>query len=95
MMRWDQLLRCYDDVMRTTLSIDDDVLDEARALAERTKKPFRAIVNEALRKGLRVLEVPGTCRLYVTQPRPLALRPGMQIDNIQDLLAVLDGEGRG
>jgi hypothetical protein len=39
--------------------------------------------------------VPGTCRPYVTQPRPLALRPGMQIDNIQDLLAVLDGEGRG
>ncbi|NBU41344.1 MAG: DUF2191 domain-containing protein [Planctomycetia bacterium] len=70
--------------MRTTLSIDDDVLDEARALAERTQKPL-----------LRVLEVPGPCRPYVTQPRPLALRPGMQIDNIQDLLGVLDGEGRG
>jgi hypothetical protein len=81
--------------VRTTLSIDDDVLDEARALAERTQKPFRAIVNEALRQGLRVLEVPGPCRPHVTQPRPLSLRPGMQIDNIQDLLGVLDGEGRG
>jgi len=81
--------------MRTTLSIDDDVLDEARALAERIQKPFRAVVNEALRKGLRVLEVPGACRPYVTQSRPMALRVGMQIDNIQDLLAVLDGEGRG
>jgi hypothetical protein len=81
--------------MRTTLSIDDDVLDEARALAERTNKPFRAIVNEALRQGLRVLEVPARRRPYVTRPRPLTLRPGMQIDNIQELLSLLDGEGRG
>jgi hypothetical protein len=81
--------------MRTTLSIDDDVLDEARALAERTKKPFRAIVNEALRQGLRILAVPASRKPYVTQPRPLALKPGLQIDNIQDVLSLLDGEGRG
>jgi len=81
--------------MRTTLSIDDDVLDEARSLAERTKKPFRAIVNEALRQGLRVLEVPTRRKPYVTQPRPLSLRPGMQIDNVQELLSLLEGEGRG
>ncbi|MFM8413434.1 MAG: type II toxin-antitoxin system VapB family antitoxin [Planctomycetota bacterium] len=81
--------------MRTTLSIDDDVLDEARSLAERTKKPFRAIVNEALRQGLRILEEPALRKPYVTQPRPLALRPGLQIDNIQELLSLLDGEARG
>lgn len=81
--------------MRTTLSIDDDVLDEARCLAERTKKPFRAIVNEALRQGLRILEKPAPRKPYVTQPRPLALRPGLQLDNIQELLSLLDGEGRG
>ena len=38
--------------MRTTLNIDDDVLDRARAIAVRRKTPFREVVNEALRAGL-------------------------------------------
>lgn len=81
-------------IVRTTLSIDDDVLDAARALAARTKKPFRSIVNEALRMGLEVLGVPAPRKPYVTRPRPLSLRSGMQIDNVQELLSLLDGEGR-
>ncbi len=80
--------------MRTTLSIDNDVLDEARALAERTKKPFRSIVNEALRQGLRVIDVPQPQRSYVTEARPMGLRAGLQIDNVQEVLSLLDGEGR-
>ena len=79
--------------MRTTLSIDDDVLDEA--LATRAQKPFRAIVNEALRRGLKALAVPEPRKPYVTEPRPLALRSGIQIDNVQELLSLLDSEGRG
>jgi hypothetical protein len=51
MMRWHHLPRCYDDVMRTTLSIDDDVLDEARALAKRTQKPFRLAVLDGEGRG--------------------------------------------
>lgn len=80
--------------MRTTLSIDDDVLDEARSISERTKKPFRSVVNEALRQGLRILDAPQPQRPYVTEGRPLGLRAGLQIDNIQDVLSLLDGEGR-
>jgi hypothetical protein len=80
--------------MRTTLSIDDDVLDAARSLAARTNKPFRTIVNEALRKGLEIFGVTAPRAPYVTQPRPLSLRSGLQIDNVQDLLSLLDGEAR-
>ena len=80
--------------MRTTLSIDDDVLDEARALATRSQKPFRVIVNEALRRGLKALAVPEPRKPYVTEPRPLTLRSGIQIDNVQELLSLLDSEGR-
>ena len=80
--------------MRKTLSIDDDVLDEARALATRAQKPFRAIVNEALRRGLKALAVPEPRKPYVTEPRPLTLRSGIQIDNVQELLSLLDSEGR-
>jgi hypothetical protein len=74
--------------------MDDDVLDEARALAMRAQKPFRAIVNEALRRGLKALAVPEPRKPYVTEPRPLTLRSGIQIDNVQELLSLLDSEGR-
>lgn len=38
--------------MRTTLSIDEDVLDWARELARRADRPFRRIINDAVRQGL-------------------------------------------
>lgn len=42
--------------MRTTLTLDDDVAVKLRAAARR--RPFRVVVNEALRAGLAALERP-------------------------------------
>lgn len=39
--------------MRTTLSIDDDVLAAARAIAEREEEPLGVVVSDLLRKALR------------------------------------------
>jgi hypothetical protein len=39
--------------MRTTLSLDDDVAAKLRDLAHRRKRPFKEVVNEVLRRGLR------------------------------------------
>lgn len=38
--------------MRTTLSLDDGLLNEAKARAKRQKTSVGAVVNEALRVGL-------------------------------------------
>ena len=38
--------------MRTTITLDADVLDQARSIAGRLQVPFRQIINEALRAGL-------------------------------------------
>ena len=78
--------------MRTTLVIDDDVLDQARALASKKRLPFRTVVNEALRAGLSIAEAPARQKKYRTTPRPMGLRPGRNLDNIQDLLAQIEGE---
>jgi len=78
--------------MRTTLSIDDDVIERARAVAAKLRKPFRMIVNEALRAGLDSVEQPAKQRRYKTDPHSMALRPGRNIDNIQELLAQIEGE---
>ena len=78
--------------MRTTLTLDDDVLDRARAVAERLGTPFRHVINEALRAGLETVEKPAITRSYQTQPHQLGLKSGRNIDNIQELLAQLEGE---
>lgn len=44
--------------MRTTLTIDDEIAMSLRDLAHRSGRPFRQVVNEALRKGLHALENP-------------------------------------
>ena len=78
--------------MRTTLAIDDDVLDTARSVAERLHTPFRRVVNEALRAGLQGVEAPAMSRPYHTSPHQLGLRSGRSLDNIQELLAQIEGE---
>jgi hypothetical protein len=78
--------------MRTTLTIDDDVMDRARAVAERLHAPFRRVVNEALRAGLQVVEKPQGIHPYQTHPSKMGLKAGRSLDNIQELLAQIEGE---
>ena len=80
--------------MRTTLVIDDDVLDKAKMIAAKLRSPFRRVVNEALRAGLPVVESPARSRPYRTRPHKMGLKPGMNLDNIQELLAQIEGERR-
>lgn len=78
--------------MRTTLTIDDDVLEKARSTAERTRRPFRAVINEALRAGLSSIAVPAVTARYHTKPHKMGLKAGRNLDNIQELLAQTEGE---
>lgn len=49
----------YHHDMRTTLAIDDDVLDEARALADHQQRPLGEVVSTLLRQALtRPVETP-------------------------------------
>jgi hypothetical protein len=78
--------------MRTTLSIDDDVLEKAKAAAAKRRLPFRTVINEALRAGLRTMATPPDAVPYQTKPHKLGLKAGKNLDNIQDLLAQTEGE---
>ena len=78
--------------MRTTLSIDDDVLEKARATAEKRRLPFRTVVNEALRAGLSQMVMPPQAAPYQTKPHKLGLKAGRNLDNIQELLSQIGGE---
>ena len=79
--------------MRTTLTIDDDLLDKAKAVAAKISVPFRRVVNEALRTGLQMVEdTPPRTQPYRTHPHKMGLKAGRNLDNIQALLAQIEGE---
>ena len=78
--------------MRTTLTIDDVVLDKAKAVAAKLRAPFRHVVNEALRTGLQTVDDAARARPYRTRPHKMGLKAGRNLDNIQALLSQIEGE---
>ena len=78
--------------MRAMLTINDDVMERARAVAAKLRAPLKAVVNEALRAGLEHVERPAKRRPYKTEPHAMGLRSGRNIDNVQELLAQIEGE---
>jgi len=78
--------------MRTTLTLDEDVSQRVKELAAKNKKPFRVVINDALRKGLDQMEKPLKRHPYRTHPHKMGLREGYSLDNIQELLADVEGE---
>lgn len=78
--------------MRTTLTLDADVADLAQAAAKTTGRAFKDIINDALRSGLPELQKPTVLPPYRTQPRHMGLRPGISLDNVQELLSRIEGE---
>jgi hypothetical protein len=79
-------------VMRTTLTIDDDVLERARTLSAKLRTPFKTVINEALRTGLEIVERPAAQKPYKTKPHAMGLKAGRNLDNIQELLSQIEGE---
>ena len=78
--------------MRTTLTLDSDVAAKARKGAAKLGKPFKEVVNMALRAGLDSVLSPPAAKPFRTKPRPLGLGKGLSYDNISDLLALSEGE---
>ncbi len=78
--------------MRTTLTLDPDVAAKAKKGAARLRKPFKEIINAALRVGLDQILSPPIAKPYRTRPRPMGLRRGFSYDNISELIASVEGE---
>lgn len=78
--------------MRTTLTVDPDVAAKAKKSAAKLGKSVKDTINSALRIGLEALSKPAPANPYVTESRPMGLRPGYSYDNVSELLAVAEGE---
>ncbi|MFL5799416.1 MAG: DUF2191 domain-containing protein [Actinomycetota bacterium] len=74
---------------RTTLTIEDDVMSRLTAEARRSGKPFKTVVNEALRRGLDGR--PTQRERFRVVPRDLGLRPDFDLDDINGLIERIEG----
>lgn len=82
-------------MMRTTLTLDDDVAARLQRVREERRLPLKQLVNEALRRGLAVLDGPPPARRGpATSPVSLggALLPN--VDDLSETLAIAEGDSR-
>lgn len=76
--------------MRTTLTLDDDIAAKLKAEVRRSGSSFKQLVNDLLRK---VLNTPPTkvSKPYRVRAKDMGLVPGLNYDNISELIEY--GEG--
>jgi Arc/MetJ family transcription regulator len=79
-------------LMRTTLTLDDDLLRLAKRRAAEENRSLKEVVNDALRAGLHAarsqVSPPFTFKLRVVRGR---LMPGLDLTDRDKLFDVLDG----
>ena len=76
--------------MRTTLTIDDELLQALKAEALRRKRPFKEIVDETLRRGIAALDVPH--EQYLLPSFDLGHPPKMDLDRGLRLADAIEDE---
>lgn len=76
--------------MRTTLTLDPDVAARIRQEVRRTGKVFKAVVNQALRRGLGIEPPRARGPRFRVQAHALGVRPGIDLDRMNQLLDQLE-----
>jgi hypothetical protein len=77
----DILTAYYNDAtmpgMRTTVTLDPDVERLLKEEVHRTRLSFKAVLNNAVRAGLRTASQPDRRRPFVVRAQPMGVRPGI------------------
>lgn len=82
-------------LMRTTLTINDEILTQLKEVARKEKdKSFKDIVNETLRLGLRARREVSAGKPFKIRSRKMGTYPGLNYDNIEELLDQVEGVDR-
>ena len=79
--------------MRTTLTLEDDLADRLAQIARETQRPFKAVLNETLRRGLAGSALSVSAFDY--EPHPGNLQLGIDDRHLNELAWQLDDERFG
>lgn len=79
--------------MRTTLTIEDDIAAQLERLRRKDDASLKDLINEALRRGLQTMDArPKKKKSFKTRAFDLG-EPLINLDNVAEALAHLEGEG--
>jgi len=78
--------------MRTTLTLDPDVARMLEEEAHRQRRPFKQVVNDAIRRGLAPRAGGRTHRPYRVRPHRTTLQPGVDPGAFNRLADELEDE---
>ena len=78
--------------MRTTLTIEPDVEQLLQREMRRTERSMKAVVNDALRRGLGARGKPPGASRYKVEPHAFAFRTGVDLDRLNQLADELEAE---
>jgi hypothetical protein len=80
-------------MMRTTVVLDDDVLNRLQEESRIREATFRGTLNDVIRDGLAVAEQRrNSATAFRVKPFPIGLKPGLSYDSISQLIALAEGE---
>lgn len=81
-------------MMRTTLTLDDEVAVGLKQMQQRhPEKTFKDIVNDVMKKGLAV-NGERTKVQFKVRTGDAVPKPGLNFDNINALLSIVEGDDR-
>ena len=84
--------------MRTTLTLDDDLADSLKQQARLQNKPFKRVVNDALRRGMSPGFEDAPMPPYRVVPNKSGLAPGvdpLKLNQLNDQLETEEFTGPG
>ena len=80
----------HDVSKRTTVTLEDDVVQRLTALARHTGRPFKEVLNEVVRQGLEHSPA-RPAQPFRVEARDMRVLPGVQLDDISALLEQVEG----
>jgi hypothetical protein len=78
--------------VRTTLTIDDDVVKRLERAQRKGDAPFKQIVNDVLRAGLDALEKPAARKPFKTTGFDAGPSLIGSLDDVEEVLSRIEGE---
>jgi hypothetical protein len=76
--------------VRTTLTLDPDLVVKLKAEMRRTGRSFKEVVNDRLRLGLMAKRA-GPTERFIVKGKSMGTLPGLDYDNITDLIERVEG----